>query len=651
MSFEHWIAAFYRSRTRPILIEMRVATGKGSMWMSCVIASLLIFMSWAWLPFGLEHFDQGYVLSAANFLLSHPEDVVAQKTGGMWLTLLPIALLFELGGDYGLLMARLATIPVAIATTAMGCVLIRRRLSLPMIVAIGGFTHLIGRSWRVDGFLSYPLLSAFGYALAASLLVEGSERRSKWLLGAAGAALGANIFVRLPNLAGLCLAGLPLAFQLLSDRDWQAAARQTGWVLVGIVIGVASVLAAMGLFGHGTYYVEALSALFSMAGSEDSPYNTGWLLIETVADIALALVLTLQILVLAKLADALASLFASRILSVILAAGVGLFSGIVILGDIRTAISLPYGVTLLTLAWSLTRRTGSPRDRIIDLAALLVFLLTPFGAAAGIRSGAAVGFLFAGPVAASRIIQALIASPIGARDDSASVTPRRRRWPGFGIRPVSAGVVALTIFVNALVRLPETSRDTSGPGAPSAQMQQRRLAGIYMDPESAQLYDEIIVAVDEHVGKDEFILAFPHVPVIHYLTNRRAVLTETWPSLRSTKFLNDRLESIRREGGELPVVVRARSRLDWRWPSKNTTARTRWVYRPRPWLVLHNNRLLNLRNELVRLMGYEPLLEVQRKMITKNVKILSKFVQRNTYRTVYQNANRRFRILRPPTEP
>ena len=122
--------------------------------LSCVFAFVLVCLAWAWLPFGLDHFDQGYLLSAASSLFEYPEDVVPLKPGGLWLTLLLQAALLEIGDDYGTLLFRLAAVPVALAVSVAGCALVRRRMRLPMLIAAGALSHLVARSWRVDGFLS-----------------------------------------------------------------------------------------------------------------------------------------------------------------------------------------------------------------------------------------------------------------------------------------------------------------------------------------------------------------------------------------------------------------------------------------------------------------------------------------------------------------
>ena len=612
--------------------------------LSCAVAFVLVCLGWAWLPFGLDHFDQGYLLSAADGLLEYPEDVVPLKTGGLWLTLLLQALLLEIGGDYGTLLFRLAALPIALAVTVAGCALVRHTMGLPALIAGGAFTHFVARSWRVDGFLSYPLLSAFGFAIASLLLVEGSDRRRRGLIVLGGAALGANVFIRTPNLAGLALLAVPAALQLLSGRGLSHAARQTGWATLGSCCGAAAILVLMTVLGHERLYFEALTDLASMAQAEGSPYEPLFLLAKLGLEIATAQLFLLELLIVAVVGNRVARAGDERWWRVGVVV-VGGLAGSVLLGDLVTSQMVLYAVVFLPLLASLLRSDAGARDRVVDGVALAVLLLLPVGAAAGLGTGAAVAALFSGPVAFSRIVQAIRASespPAGAGVVRWHLMPTR----------VSAGIVGLALLTNAIVRLPETSRDRSGIGYPARALSSVSLPGVWMDPDRAAMYDELVLELDKHSTSGDFLLAFPHVPFVYFLTNRRPYLSETWPLLRTTTFLRDRLRWARSARSRLPVVVRATGRsLSWTWPHANEKRRERWVMQPPGWLTTHHARVHNSRDAALELLGFQSLESLQYGLFRENRLILFEFLARERYRAAWVGEGRnRFEIMIPPEE-
>ncbi len=153
------------------------------------------------------------------------------------------------------------------------------------------------------------------------------------------------------------------------------------------------------------------------------------------------------------------------------------------------------------------------------------------------------------------------------------------------------------------------------------------------------------------LSPDDFVLAFPHVPLVYFLSGTRPYLAETWPVLRTETFLRDRLEWARRTRGRLPVVVRApKMNLGWIWPAKGNSNRDMWVPPPPSWLRAYHLALRSkVRTGGLALFGFGSFNAMQVRMINANYRTLQKFVEDGRYTRAWRGKGpHALEILVPP---
>ncbi len=152
---------------------------------------------------------------------------------------------------------------------------------MPAWIIFLGEMIAIGFCWIPAGIL-YNYLSYFFFTLGAILLYQGLVEEKDKLLILAGAVLGMNVFVRIPNLTQMALI-VGLWYYLASKKkEIKFIVEKTIRCLIGYLIGVAIPLIAVLLqFGTGGI-VDMIQGLTGIQGSDDT--YSAWSMISSVID-------------------------------------------------------------------------------------------------------------------------------------------------------------------------------------------------------------------------------------------------------------------------------------------------------------------------------------------------------------------------------
>ena len=140
---------------------------------------------------------------------------------------------------------------------------------MPAWIAFIGEIIAVGFCWIPEGIL-YNYLTYFLLTLGAVLLYQGLVEEKDSLLILAGIALGANVFVRIPNLTEMALV-LGLWYYLASKRrKMNVIVNKTMKCLVGYIIGVfiplVGVICQFGFAG----IVDMITGLTGIQSSDDT---------------------------------------------------------------------------------------------------------------------------------------------------------------------------------------------------------------------------------------------------------------------------------------------------------------------------------------------------------------------------------------------
>jgi len=496
---------------------------------------------------GIDFTDTGVLLSMHQQFFSDPVSVEFRSL--MWLANLINAVWLTLTESFGLVGARLGSVVgyglCAVAANAALRRHVPQRILLPgllltMVLILRGGSH----------FLSYNALTSLFFLLSALALVRGVPAGSRLLMYVAGFLIGASVFLRLPNAVGAALAlGIPFHALLCGGR-LRDALPQTVRFAAGWVAGLGSVVAAILLCGHGP--VVWASIVNEMGPSPTAHYDKfyvpGFMALRLVTDHAMALGLAGVVVVAVTLlsrAAAAAGVHARRVMFAFVSAGCLAFFA---------AFPFIYGFSVITYTWAgicyvaaggvAAGCCGAPPELRLAafLAALQVFLV-PLGSGNGMNNA---------------VFAVWLATPIVFLAARQAPAPRllRRMDPRGASFAVALGISVLVVCAvyNAFVGV---YRDCPNRFRLTAAVNHPMLRGIRTTPERARVLNELLAELDSRVQPNEYMIAFEHVPLLHFITRTRPYARGPWPLVKRPEVLGRALEQAELDGLPLPVVVRA----------------------------------------------------------------------------------------------
>jgi len=552
---------------------------------------------------GIDFTDMGFNLSNQWLLLEDADSYrhghlfyLSNFLGGLWLAVsAPLGLV---GAKLGWALVIYGTMYAAYRTLEpYGD---RAGLVGGLIVAMLWSTRL-GTTW-----ISYNSLTALFFTCAALLLVRGLTGDRTPPVVAAGALLGAAIFVRLPNLLAFALVAVVPLYAYLARHDRRWALRQVGAFVLGYGAGVAAVLLLLLVLGHLPLYWESLGArFFAATGDESYEYSGGKLigkLLRNYADLAYALLLTLPVLLLAARALSarwhwqlvglvgiavlwyllmgqlyvaprmfmtlllvavlvLAAMFWLRraadgapVQMVSFIIGTGLLMA---LGYYFTRLHWPSsvpGMLYAALAFRFWRTPGAD-DRLVTVVAAMILAITPLGSGNGIVN-AIFGMWLAIPLALMTLL-----------DVARAAAPRL--W----YRRSAVALVAVTCASLVLLALDNAGiaayRDSHDRTRMTATIDHPFLRGALTTPERARVVDELLGVLPDYVAPGDPLLLHGDCPLLHLLSRTRPVLGSTWNGVYNERMFNELLRGYEQSEPANPVVLIANgSCRDRNWPEQ-----------------------------------------------------------------------------------
>jgi hypothetical protein len=540
-----------------------------------------------WIWQGLDFTDTGFWLTNYSLIFTHPETVttgflcyLSEIIGGVWIAL---------WGKSGLIGARFGYVLVLYLTIAAVYYALRDEFEKQHLL-FSLFVALVFITRQDHMIIGYNNLTALFYAIAGGLLYKGIKEEKTILLFFAGAAAVLNIFVRMPNIVGVCLFLIPLFY----NPKKSAVVKFLRPSLWGGFAGFTIIFFIMWVFGHVHIYKSELAGLFAIFQHEGSLHSGESLFFMFFKDHKTALNHGLFIcglyaagfcffLTLKK--------FENRIFiraaGIVLGAAAGWYlyqcgpwikaaAGPWLVQDRWTYTGVLY--IFLIAAWFLWARHGSSK-KLLLLISFATLVLTPLGSGNGIKNSV-FGMWFAIPVVVSFLLE----------------TGK--------YNPANTALITLVFLFAVTSVWSYTYRDSLNRMEMTCSVNHPALTGAYTTRQRAEVVQQLLDELPAHVNKGEKLLAVESIPLIHYLTGTRPFLNTSWPM----NLLPGKLESQMRVAGKsrkhLPPVVKA---------TLNT--------RHHSWPENKDNGLFS----------NDPVLFEKRK-------IISNFVESHGYRRVWRNA-------------
>ncbi len=590
------------SEGRPLRNEIPIGD-KTVVWLGLsTFAGLMLFV-WQ----GLDFTDMGFWLTGYQQLYTGPGTLGFQSV--CWLTTF-IGHWAGVAFGGSVLAYKLGDVVVVTASALIAYQLLasqlgRSRTLAAMVLLTVFFTRVKFGNW-----IGYNELTALFYLGGAALLFFGLTGNRKLLLVLAGVVLGANIFVRLPNLLGITLVSavwLQAWAYRWSLRDVLAASLE---FLGGFTLGVALVWGLIVLHGHEAIYFQGFRELFGLAIHANSHHSGSGLLKHFIADHAKAFATALFIVVIGGWIANWASKKNTLPASVVILTGTLLLFYVLYVRWfwIYCIPGLCY-IVLLSIVF-LESKKNSPLALLAFIAGM-VLLLAPLGSNLGI-SNSLFGMWLALPLTLIwlwRISDLAFSFSLKIRGDGfepkgkLSVEAR-----GFRVFAITLVLALLLLSLASAWRY--TFRDSSNRFAMTHSIAHPLLVGTYTTEERAEVVAGLLEAMSHFTKPGDEVLAHNGIPAVYFLTKTHPWLGIAWADIEDAEeiaALIQKKEQTNNSG--LPCIVR----------TKGSVYAASWP------IEAYKNR------------NVYPGLNITRQSVDESRQVLAEFEKRHGYVVVWSN--------------
>jgi len=248
----------------------------------CLIAvTVLYLLLFVWQ--GLDFTDMGFWLTSYQQFYSQPATIWAP----CWLTaFIGHWVGFILGGS--VLAYKLGYIFVIAASAVISFLLLGSQIGKTWGLAALILLVVVFSRGYLGNWIDYNQLTALFYLCSATFLFFGLSNQRKFLIICAGIVIGANVFIRLPNLTGIALIAAIWFYGLVCRWSSRYIFVCTFLFVAGVTLGVALIWALIEVHGHGEMYIRGIRAIINEAYAANSPHPGGGLLKQLIHSHAIA---------------------------------------------------------------------------------------------------------------------------------------------------------------------------------------------------------------------------------------------------------------------------------------------------------------------------------------------------------------------------
>lgn len=517
---------------------------------------------------GLDFTDMGFMLTNFQQIFNDPASI--ESSFRIWLTnIIGGIWVYFFGDSLGVFGYRVAGVLLAWLTLLVVYVILKpyfteKLLLLGLLLALI-FTNRFGFG------LNYNTLTGFFYVLAAYFLHKGVLSRKLSLIFFSGLVIGANIFVRLPNISGLTFILVLLYNERLQRNGYRALKEKLGVFLLGFLAAISISVIVMYFLGHLESYFLAFKGTFSMLGDEKSHHSgvkLNTIFLEHNRRVLIMLgITTLSIFVLGVIIKSVKKITKSRVEIIIIPLfiiGLILFYYeelqvwfkilVAVLGIIYLFLVLNlsgYSLNYLNFKYKAIKEN---EFKVLSFIALLVLFLTPLGSNLGINNSL-YGMYLGLPIAIGTFF---------------SIKEFSFPWGGVTKKELHIlRVFLVLVLIGVMLKATYffTYRETKYREELIYQVRHEKLRGVYTTKERAHVVQELVDALSNYAREDDYLLAYEQIPMIYFLTKTRPYLYGSWPMLYAPERFANMLKKAQSEKNELPVIVRAKGSTEHSlWP-------------------------------------------------------------------------------------
>ncbi|MCC1484090.1 glycosyltransferase family 39 protein [Winogradskyella immobilis] len=498
---------------------------------------------------GFDVCDDGFALTFYQQIFSNPISVeynfvywLSGIVGGLWYQLYPgggvfwfkiLALVFNTGTfivSFNILKPYIKSSYVLV-------------VALAIALFINDFGFLVFYNNHITAFLS--VLSI--YFLQRGLI----KSNSKFLLFS-GFFIGLNVFSRLPNISQFAfLMVIPIVFYF-NKKSFRNSIQYMLSFCVGIISAFLSVYLLLVALGQLEIMKDAVVSLYDIGNTENSSHNVTDLLKVYYTNYIRIIKYGLAFCVLI-----LGYFFTQKRIKqyqiIKWIAHIITFS-IVILWLNKGGIYSLYALGYIGVFGVLIFEKKQIEIKSIALMALVLQFLLPFGSGGGIRSIGYMCLWLSIPLFfyfISRfntiILKPLLRFKLSAINNS-SINKRNAKYFAFIF---SLAFIALKFYNTSQ----QSYFDYGSRLDKTYAINSEFTKGIYTTQRRADIINELLVNLKDYVDPDDYLFAYDKIPMIHFLTETKPYMYNSWPWIYDINTFDKKLYKAEKEIKTLPVVV------------------------------------------------------------------------------------------------
>lgn len=460
---------------------------------------------------------------------------------------------------------------VSASALAAYCFFIRL---MPYWIAFLGGIAAISLCWAPTAALYHYLTYALFLAGTLFLLIGlKKEKRLYYIL--AGIFLGMNVLVRFPNITETALILLVWYAAYLKKKKLVTVCQDTGFCLLGYLIGIGSVLLYIVCRYGLAAYTDMISGLFSMSNASATDYQISamiisilkqyvisakWLLVFAVYGvlcICLFAVKNDKCVMLKKIIVSAGALFVLR-----LCYAKGMFNvKYYTYESMFQWAALFLWFSLIICIWKIFQKQTSINDKLLAAAVLIIIIITPLGTNNHIYTNINNMF-FVFPVVLYFFVELLINMPRSIavfRNEGDGSRKRRfcKEISSFPVKMLLLLTISVTIFQSVCFGQIFVFRDGMHGEVRDTKITQNAIVrGMYTNRENAEAIEEITAFANEKRLSESEVLLYGKIPAMSYILNIPPAISTSWPDLNSYEYetMVLEMEELERKGSN-PVIL------------------------------------------------------------------------------------------------
>jgi hypothetical protein len=509
---------------------------------------------------GFDLCDEGWVLSSFQQIFNSPSSVEYQFLyylsafiGGVWNLLL---------GFGGILSFRILSVITIIFTIYFTYLSVKKHIK-PIIIPIATLFILLLNNFGIVVF-HHNYLTSLLVAISVFFILKGLNQNNYQALFWGTLFCGISIFARIPNITMLAL-GILIFADYYYEKDTKRLGKNILYGTLGFVSGIGIILLIMFLCGHLDIFKQSIiDNIFSAGTDEQSTHNISYmakLFITSYKNIYFCLAVFVFSTILHACLYDLSKKREIKFLFIASYAGIILWLIIYAFNTEKY-----YALILFPLFASCYVDIKNKSIILLNIASLIILFFLPLGSDLGILNmGASCIWLgtFVSVLHAYRYIKYRI--------------QQKKNYTYL----VLLSVLCFIYFSYNIYRVSRGAYFDSGNRFEKCYKANNSKFTVYTSENKVNAIDKLLSALSSFVNKGDYLLCFESLPMIHYLSETKPYLGNSWPwTYDPSNFkthLDKSVESI-----PLPVVLKQKCQPiggNWTEPDTYTNRKDSYLYK------------------------------------------------------------------------